>query len=113
MKMDLLTKQVIYNQQMPVGIDSFDITPDGKKIYMPDGDGQSDGVWRVVDAATGNVTASIDTGGHNPHNTIVSLNGTHVYMGSRLSNYLIKADTTTNQVIQRIGPMQEGVRHLQ
>src|SRR5437763_11172791 len=31
-------------------------------------------------------------------------------MGSRLSNYLIKADTTTNQVIQRIGPMQEGVR---
>src|SRR5437763_15280919 len=31
-------------------------------------------------------------------------------MGSRLSNYLIKADTTTNQVIRRIGPMQEGVR---
>ncbi len=77
---------------------------------MPDGDGQSDGIWRVVDAATGNVTASIDTGGHDPHNTFVSLNGTHVYMGPRLSNYLIMADTATNQVIRRIGPMQEGVR---
>jgi len=110
MKMDLLTNQVIYNTQMPVGIDSFDITPDGKKIYMPDGDGQSDGIWRVVDADTGHVTASIDTGGHNPHNTIVSLNGTHVYMGPRLSNYLIMADTATNQIIRRIGPMQEGVR---
>jgi len=110
MKMDLLTNQVIYNKQMPIGIDSFDITPDGKRIYMPDGDGQSDGIWRVVNAATGNVTASIDTGGHNPHNTIVSLNGTHVYMGPRLSNYLIMADTATNQVIRRIGPIQEGVR---
>src|SRR6266581_3212873 len=110
MKMDLLTDQVIYNKQMPVGIDSFDITPYGKKIYMPDGDGQSDGIWRVLDAATGNVTAAIDTGGHNPHNTFVSLNGTHVYMGPRLSNYLLVADTTTNQVIRRIGPMQEGVR---
>jgi DNA-binding beta-propeller fold protein YncE len=110
MKMDLLTNQVIYNKQMPVGIDSFDITPDGKRIYMPDGDGQSDGIWRVVDAATGNVTASIDTGGHNPHNTFVSLNGIHVYMGPRLSNYLVMADTATNQVIRQIGPLQEGVR---
>lgn len=110
MKMDLLTNQVIYNKQMPIGIDSFDITPDGKKIYMPDGDGQSNGIWRVVDAATGNVIASIDTGGHNPHNTIVSLNGTHVYMGPRLSNYLVMVDTATNQIIRRIGPLQEGVR---
>ena len=110
MKMELLTNQVIYNKQMPVGIDSFDITPDGKKIYMPDGDGQSNGIWRVVDAATGNVIASIDTGGHNPHNTIVSLNGTHVYMGPRLSNYLVMADTATNQIIRQIGPLQNGVR---
>ncbi len=110
MKMDLLTNHVIYRKHMPVGIDSFDITPDGKRIYMPDGDGQSDGIWRVVDAATGDVTASIDSGGHNPHNTIVSLNGTHVYMGPRLSNYLVMADTATNQVIRRIGPLQEGVR---
>ncbi len=62
MKMDLLSNQVIYNKAMPKGIDSFDITPDGKTIYMPDGDGQGDGIWRVVDAATGNVTASIDSG---------------------------------------------------
>src|SRR5258708_6214607 len=110
MKMDLLTNQVIYNKQMPVGIDSFDITPDGKKIYIPDGDGQSDGIWRVVDAATGDVTAAIDTGGHNPHNTLVSINGTHVYMGPRLSNYLIIANTATNQIIRQIGPVQSGVR---
>lgn len=110
LKLDLLTNRVVYIKTMPKGIDSFDMTPDGKMIYMPDGDGQSDGICRVVDAATGNVVASIDTGGHNPHNTIVSLSGAHVYMGPRLSNYLVEADTATHQIIRRIGPVQNGVR---
>jgi DNA-binding beta-propeller fold protein YncE len=110
MKLDLLTNQVIYIRTMPKGIDSFDITPDGKTIYMPDGDGQSDGVWRVVDAATGDVLGLIDTGGHDSHNTIVSLSGSHAYMGPRLSNYLVMADTSTNQIIRQIGPVQNGVR---
>src|SRR5260370_14148020 len=109
MKMDLLTNQVIYNKQMPVGIDSFDITPNCKKIYMPDGYGQSDGIWRVVDASTGDVTASIDTVGHNPHSTFVGLNGTHVYMGPRLSNYLFITHTPTNQNLQQIGPVQSRI----
>jgi DNA-binding beta-propeller fold protein YncE len=110
LKLDLLTKHVVYVKTMPKGIDSFDMTPDGKTIFMPDGDGQSDGIWRVVDAATGSVVASIDTGGHASHNTIVSLSGAHVYMGPRLSNYLVEANTATHQIVRRIGPVQNGVR---
>jgi DNA-binding beta-propeller fold protein YncE len=110
MKMDLLTNQVIYTKPLPLASDSFDITPDGKTLYQSDGDTQSNGIWRVIDAATGTITSSINTGGHNPHNTIVSLNGNHVYMGPRLSNYLVMADTSTNQIIRQIGPMQSGVR---
>jgi DNA-binding beta-propeller fold protein YncE len=110
LRMDLLTNQTIYDKPLPLGSDSFDLTPDGKTIYMPDGDTQGNGIWRVIDAATGNITNSIDTGGHNPHNTIVSLNGKHVYMAPRLSNYLVEADTTTNQIIKQIGPVQSGVR---
>src|SRR5258708_3559736 len=110
LKMDLLTNQVIYTKPLPVASDSFDITPDGKTIYMPDGDTQTNGIWRVINAATGTVTASIDTQGHNPHNTFVSLDGKHVYMGPRLSNYLVMADTATNQIIKQIGPVQSGVR---
>lgn len=109
-KMDLLTDQEIYDQTLPVGSDSFDIIPDGKTIYMPDGDTQSNGIWRVIDATTGKVTSSIDTGGHNPHNTIVSLDGKHVYMGPRISNYLVLADISTNKIIKQIGPVQSGIR---
>ena len=36
------------------------ITPDGRTIYMPDGEKEYDGnIWRVVNAATGRVTGSI------------------------------------------------------
>ena len=97
LKLDLLTNQVIYNVALPLSVDSFAVTPDGKTIYMPDGDDQPNGIWHIMDAATGAVTGAIDTGGHNPHNTIVTLSGKSVLMGNRLSNYLVMADTATNQ----------------
>jgi DNA-binding beta-propeller fold protein YncE len=109
-KMDLLTKEMIYNVTMPVSVDSFSLTPDGKTIYFPDGDDQSNGIWRIVDAATGAVTGAIDTGGHNPHNTIVTLSGKSVLMGNRLSNYLYVADTSTNQIVRQVGPVANGIR---
>ena len=110
LKLDLLTNQVIYNVALPLSVDSFAVTPDGKKIYMPDGDDQPNGIWHIMDAATGAVTGAIDTGGHNPHNTIVTLSGKSVLMGNRLSNYLVMADTATNQIVRQIGPVQNGVR---
>jgi DNA-binding beta-propeller fold protein YncE len=64
----------------------------------------------MIDTVTGNIRGAIDTGGHAAHNTIVSLNGAHVYMGPRLSNYLVVADTRTNHVIKEIGPVKNGVR---
>ncbi len=91
------------------GIDSMAIAPDGKTIYMPDGELTSDGTWYVVDANTGNETGTIN-GGTGPHNTIVSLNGKHVYLGGRNHHFLEVADTATNQVIKNIGPLLSGVR---
>jgi DNA-binding beta-propeller fold protein YncE len=85
------------------------ISPDGKTIYMPDGEITPDGIWYVIDANSENETGTIN-GGLGPHNTIVSLNGAHVYLGGRNHNYLEVADTRTNQVIRNIGPLFSGVR---
>jgi hypothetical protein len=41
---------------------------------------------------------------------IVGLSGKHVYLGGVRSPYLDVADTTTDQVIERIGPLRSGVR---
>jgi len=55
------------------------ITPDGKTIYMPAGENSGTNLWYVEDAATGNDQTTIQTD-RDPHDTVVSVNGSHVYM---------------------------------
>ena len=110
LKYDLVAQSVVWQKTYEHGIDSMAITPDGKTIYMPDGELAGDGNWYIVDATTGNETGVINAG-RGPHNTLVSLNGKHVYMGGRFYPYLEVADTATNQIIQKIGPLKgDGVR---
>jgi DNA-binding beta-propeller fold protein YncE len=111
LKYNLLTDTVVWTKNYNFGIDSMAITPDGKTIYMPDGVASYDGTWHILNASDGSVTGSIFVGtGVAAHNTIVSLNGSHVYLGGINYDYLVEADTSTNKIIQKIGPLQDGVR---
>jgi DNA-binding beta-propeller fold protein YncE len=111
---DLLTDSVIWNQTYSHGIDSMAITPDGKTIYMPNGETASSPYWYVINASDGSETGTKINGGPGPHNTVVSPNGPHVYMGARnfsdSPTYLTVASTATNSNISQIGPFQKGVR---
>jgi hypothetical protein len=106
---DLITNTIAWEQNYSFGVDSFAITPDGKNIYLPDGQNSTDGKWYIVDASTGNVTGSI-TFGSGAHNTIVGLSGAQVYMGGQGYNYLGVGNTSSNTVIQSIGALTGGVR---
>jgi 5-hydroxyisourate hydrolase-like protein (transthyretin family) len=110
LKYDLLTDKVIWTQSYTFGVDAFAITPDGTTIYMPDGASSGDGIWEVLDASTGAVTGSINTGMNGPHNTIVSLDGAKVFMGPINSADLVESNTSTNTVALNIGPLHQGVR---
>lgn len=109
LKYDLVKDTVVWTKTYPVGIDSMAISPDGSKMYMPSGELSGGGVWYVIDTTYGNIIAQIQ-GGTGPHNTIVSINGSHVYMGGRNYNYLEVADTSTNSMLRQIGPLRSGVR---
>jgi Fibronectin type III domain len=104
---NLLTDTIMWTKNYAQGVDSMAITPDGKTIYMPTGEASSGSNWNIIDAATGNLTGSVN-GGSAPHNTIVSLNGKDVFMGGRDASYLTMADTTTNAVVRQIGPLLSG-----
>ena len=108
---DLRRRRVVWQRDYPNGIDSMAITPDGRTIYMPDGEKAYDSnTWRVVDAATGAVTGSI-AAGHSPHNTIMGLDGKYVYLGGCGDAFLGVASTATNTLVRKIGPLHEpGVR---
>jgi DNA-binding beta-propeller fold protein YncE len=106
---DLVHQRVVWEHHYDRGIDSFAIGRDGTRIYMPDGELSSDGVWSVLDASNGNVIGTID-GGLGPHNTITGLSGRRVYLGGRNYDYLDVASTRTDRVFRRIGPLRSGVR---
>jgi DNA-binding beta-propeller fold protein YncE len=105
LKYNLMTDQVVWVKRYPFGIDSMSISPDGNTIYMPTGELFSGGIWKVIDAKSGNVTGSIDSEGAGPHNTVMSPDGARVYLGPRHSNYLVVAATGTHRVIRKIGPV--------
>jgi hypothetical protein len=109
LKLNLLTKRVVWQRSLPTGIDSPAITPDGRTLYLPTGELASDDVWWVVDAGSGRVLSLLH-GGTSPHNTIMGPDGTRVYLAPRNGDYLVVADTRTNEVVEHVGPLKHGVR---
>lgn len=107
---DLVRNRVIWQKRYPTGIDSGAIAPDGRTIYMPIGEVDSQDFWNVIDARTGRVEAEIHTGEPGPHNTLVTLDGTRVFMGPRYGHDVFVASTRTNRIVRRIGPLKDGVR---
>jgi hypothetical protein len=104
---DLVAEKTLWIHSYSEGVDSMAITPNCKTIYMPVGEASTASNWNVLEAGTGNITGSIE-GGSGPHNTVVSLNGEHVYMGPRNSGFLTEAETATGKVIKKIGPLLHG-----
>ncbi len=106
---NLLTGTVTWKRTYRFGIDSMAISSSGSRIYMPDGELSSDGVWIVIDAHSGTVVGRIDAG-KGPHNTVVGLSGKSVYLGGRKYPYLDVASAATDRVFRRIGPLRSSVR---
>jgi DNA-binding beta-propeller fold protein YncE len=111
LKYNLLTNTIVWTQNYPFGIDSGAISPDGKTIYMPDGEAAYDGTWHVINASDGSVAGSIfTTTGNAAHNTIVGFTGKHVYLGGLNNSTFFAADTSTNKITTTIPNMKGGVR---
>lgn len=103
---DLETEKVVWEETYEAGCDRSSITIDGSKIYVPTGwwySGEDSG-FLVVDAKTGKLIKRI-TVGPQAHNSIVSLDGRFVYLGTRTK--LTTFDTSTDEVICEVEPVGE------
>jgi hypothetical protein len=114
---DALVWRKDYSTSQVASPDRFDITPDGKKIYMPTGESGTQNKWAVIDAATGSILRYV-THVSSPHNAIVSLDGKYAFLegqekGSDSSSILHTigvVDTSTDQVVKKVGPFRDVVR---
>jgi DNA-binding beta-propeller fold protein YncE len=117
--LDLKTDKVDWRKHLGAYADSMQITPDGKRMYLPFRD---EDFWQVVDTATGDVITTIHTEhGKNydvhpignpvgPHNTWLNRDGTRAYLEILTVPYVRIVDTSTNKIIGSVGPFAKGVR---
>jgi DNA-binding beta-propeller fold protein YncE len=106
---DLRRARIAWQRDYDVGTGSIAVTKNGRRIYMPVGEGSHSGTWEIIDAVSGAVTGSIEAGA-GAHNTIISLDGRYVYLAGVEHPYLAVASTSTNRVIREIGPLISGGR---
>jgi hypothetical protein len=104
---DILTEKVVWNVTYPKeqgGADRCCVTPDGKKVYVPEG-------WwsntsrdlKVVDGETGKTLKTIPLGAGGGHNSIMGPTGERMYMGPINRGVLFVVDTKTDQIIKQFG----------
>jgi DNA-binding beta-propeller fold protein YncE len=103
---DLLTEKTLWEKALPGGCDRMSITPDGKSVYVPSLEKDH---WNVVDGKTGDLITPIETK-NGAHNTIVSQDGTRMYLAGLKSPILPVADTKSHKIIHNVGPFSAGIR---
>jgi hypothetical protein len=109
---DLVNDAVAWVVNYSFGVDQPAITPDESTIYMPHSTDAADTTHSILDAASGKLIGSINTGTKG-HNTVASLDGTQVYLGGwggPTQNYAHVVNPATNQVVLDAGPTLSGVR---
>jgi DNA-binding beta-propeller fold protein YncE len=103
---DLETEKVVWEKVLEAGCDRSSITLDGKKLYVPTGwwySGDDSGLL-VVNADNGEMIKRINVGPQ-AHNSIVSLDGKFLYLGTR--TMLSIFDTANEKLIRQIPDVGE------
>jgi hypothetical protein len=106
--LDLVTEKTVWEKALPDGCDRLSITPDGKFLYVPSLEKDH---WNVVNGDSGELITRIETK-NGAHNTVVSLDGSRMFMAGLKSPLLPVADTKTHKIVQTVGPFSAGIRPL-
>src|SRR5258707_854980 len=103
---DLETEKIVWNRFYEAGADRSSITQDGKKLYVPTGYWYfgADSGMLVLNADNGEFIKRINVGTA-AHNTLVSLNGRFLYLGSQ--TMLTIFDTRNEKLIRQIKDVGE------
>lgn len=103
---DLIAEQPLWEKELPQGCDRMSITPDGRCLYVPSFERD---IWNVVDAASGDVLATIETKS-GAHNTVCGSSGRWMYLAGLRSPNLSVADTQSHRLARHVGPFSAPVR---
>jgi hypothetical protein len=106
----LLTKKLLWQKSYSHGVDSFALSKDCTKLYMPLGAKDSSGEWKIVNTATGEDQGSISTPGSGGHDGTLSSDGKLLVMGEETYNHLVLYHAEAGKVQTQSPALVSGVR---
>ena len=103
--LDIYNDTILWNRPISPGVDRLAISPDGKLLYVPTGEGRSADFINVVDGATGEVVRKVHFSNRS-HDTLYPISGpifqeTKANDGSGEYLYLVDPKSYTDS---RVGP---------
>jgi DNA-binding beta-propeller fold protein YncE len=115
---DLATDSILWRKNVGKYADSFWVTPDGTRIWMPL---RGEITWNILNAADGSDLGHVDTergaryavdpiADIGPHNTWMDPSGARVYLQVLTVPYLYVADAKSPRILGKIGPFATGLR---
>jgi len=106
----LLEKKLLWQKNYSHGIDSFALSKDCSKLYMPVGEYDASGEWKIVNTATGEDEGSISTPGSGGHDGTLSFDGKLLVMGEKTYSHLVLYHAETAKVQTQSPALVNGVR---
>jgi len=105
---DIVKEKKVWEISYPKPDGGFDrtcITPDGKKLYVPEGWwSHTANSLAVLDGETGKLLRRIELGVSGGHNSIMSPSGRRMYLGSVRHGKIFVIDTATDKIVKHFGP---------
>ena len=104
---DLATHKLVRTHHSGQDPESFDISPDGTKVYVSNEDAAE---MSVLDLTSGTITARVQVG-EEPEAVTLTPDGRFAYVGCEATNEVVAVDTTANKVAGRVktGPRPRGI----
>ncbi|MCE9520304.1 MAG: hypothetical protein K8R87_12225 [Verrucomicrobia bacterium] len=102
---DLETEKILWDREYEMGIDRACITPDGSKLYAPTGFwfGEPASGLLMVTPENGDIIKPIPAGPL-AHNSIASLNGQFVFLGTKTAFHIFRAaDGSLVRTVDEVG----------
>ena len=105
--LDLATHKMVRTHDSGQDPESFDISPDGTKVYVSNEDAAE---MSVLDLASGKVTTRVKVG-EEPEAVTLRPDGSVAYVGCEGENEVVAVDTASAKVVGRIktGPRPRGI----
>jgi DNA-binding beta-propeller fold protein YncE len=103
---DLATNAIAWSRAFQPSVDRLACTPDGKKLYVPCNEAQTDDCVIVIDGASGDEISRLHVSPR-PHDALVNRSGSRLYVETKSASTIAVVDTQSDTIVGQVAPFAD------